>query len=430
MVESLNGMETIRKEYVSVSMSGDRTKPTDSGTKSGSKYRSVDPKKQAWAKGTGFGGCDSRGGREETDLYVSKAKEIQSVFDDRVAECLNTMNTTLQGCSIELFGGEVSAELVTVLHTELRQVGLDVTKTHPALYWLMSTYLRNDSLVDIGIRKGVYQELLVFVTALARGLVFINLLTYPLVSPDEKDSSSSSSSANATTCLSLLKTLHAQANIYLKLNQRTLNQGQPQMDDAYVMNLEDLTDENIGAGADMSEEVFEALAMCLHIVQTYEDVCASVEVAKAMGLQLKPVDTRANAGSPGSTPSAKTTPSSSAVKPAATSGATGSSPPASTSTSASPSVPVADVAAITAAYQEQLGELRFEAVEMVEAVTNAATEGIANCSHIFLKAGYSYDSHYHGRRSGAGTAQHVPKNRMSRIAKEMVRNCCSFAICG
>jgi hypothetical protein len=256
------------------------------------------------------------------------------------------------------------------------------------LRWVLESYLRNDSLVDVGSRKVAYQELFVFLTIVGQSYVFANLLTCSLAAGETKDEAAS------VTCLSLLKTLRAQAEVYLKLNQNVLNMGPVDPMDTDALNLDEFTAYN----QDDGEEVMEALAMALHITQTFDDVANCIAVAESMGLcsASKASSPEKDKADKGKTPaSSSSTPEASPAKAASV-----------------------DTALMAKEYVSILGEQRFEAIEMVSTIESAAQQQLVNCSHIFLNPHYQYDSHYHGRQSGSTTAM-PPKQRLSRIAKEM-----------
>jgi ubiquitin-protein ligase len=318
-----------------------------------------------WAKGTGFGG--TRGSEKEI-FRSSQAYEYESKLDTCLQEVLNTLNEYLRQFNNEVteLGVEMSGATVRSYCDRMRTAGLDA-KSHTALLWLLQEYLRNDSLVDIGSRKVIYQELLIFVSLIARSLIFLDVLTVTL-------------GANTrVSALSLLKTLSSQAKVYLQLNQRLLeNDSHFAADENFDFN--HWVEDNQNGNIDTNNEIIEALAMALHIEQTFEDMTRCTECAQSIGIDLS-------------------------VEVVVGSGAVAINNPEK----------CIEISAVAHLYVQTLGGLRFEAVDMIDTIGLAADKRLVNCSHVFLQPNCSYDSHYYKVLTTAS----VPKQRMSRVAKEM-----------
>ena len=311
-----------------------------------------------WAKGTGYGG-DSKTDSKTTSANIKKAHTIESQNDAALAKILFEVNGLLPSATSETISRN-----------------LDLAKC-PGLRWVLRNQLRNDSLIDIGSRKVLYQSIFGFLSIMSRDVMNSHLLTESLSDPNSGDDDNDEDSSD--NCLALLITLKAQADIFMSLQQ------------------------NSGVAIE-DEDVIEALAMALHIKQTTSDVLQGVEFAKACSLK----------------PSAK----------GSNSSYTSSSSSSSSSVVPSPAIAMSAAASqrrLEREYVKVLGPSRFEAVEMIEALESRTVShclinsqgGIGS----FLAATRSNQQHSSGGVGGGGATSAatggLSKQRMLRIAKEI-----------
>jgi baculoviral IAP repeat-containing protein 6 len=330
--------------------------------------------------GVGYGG--NAGERINTSTAASK----EGRRDNDVLNILLQLNDVMRTVNYEINAandGLVTLSVVQSVNETLRGYLNVPIYSHSGLRWLLNYYLHNDSLVDIGSRELVYREVLSFITLIANGHVFVDILLAPLLKEDNTSNNNENPDDTVCCCLTLLSKLDLQAAVFVKLNEHILRQ---QGNDA--------TDE------DDNSEIVDAVAMALHIKQTYEDVKNHAEFAMAMGIVLSSASDKRIAA---------------VASPAV----------------AQKSPAVDAKLLLTREYVKQLGEKRFEAVEMIETINQAAALGLANCSHVFLQPSYTYHSNHHntaphqpsghhgkGSNSSSSSAP-APKYRLSRIAKEM-----------
>eukprot|EP00288_Rhodomonas_lens_P016494 CAMPEP_0177710364 /NCGR_PEP_ID=MMETSP0484_2-20121128/11293_1 /TAXON_ID=354590 /ORGANISM="Rhodomonas lens, Strain RHODO" /LENGTH=273 /DNA_ID=CAMNT_0019222035 /DNA_START=180 /DNA_END=998 /DNA_ORIENTATION=- len=134
-----------------------RARSTKKGRASGGGERS----RQAWTKGTGFGG---HGGGRETELGAkvrADKAEAADKEDEDVGRILNSLSEAIQ----------VAGEPEPIMAVMARARGLSRT---------LQNLLRNESLLDVGSRTSVYTPLLSFLSALASRRDFWPMLLAPL----------------------------------------------------------------------------------------------------------------------------------------------------------------------------------------------------------------------------------------------------------
>jgi ubiquitin-protein ligase len=320
----------------------------------------------SWVRGTGFGG--SVGG--QNSFHTSQAHLAELALDVEVSKVMDLLRDQMRAIHREVNSTvEITAEFVGSLRAALQASGATNILSHRGLCWILDTYLRNDSLVDIGARRIVYQSVLAFVSLVAQGFVLIDLLNDPL-NASSRDETCTDLSASVT-CLSLVKVLQSQASLFLKLNQQL-----------------------VGSGEDDDEDIVEALSMALHINQTYEDVHVNVNMADALGIlafmtvPCMSVPQKASHAKNFMNNVASKIPTASGIDP-----------------TTHEDYVDPEAGRLAKEYCASLREKCFEVVEMVEMIRTAAEHGLVNCSHEFLKLNTS---------STATT-----KARMSRITKEL-----------
>ncbi|GMH69093.1 hypothetical protein TrRE_jg12239, partial [Triparma retinervis] len=195
------------------------------------------PSKKAKGSGTGYGNAMTAAQRKKRDAQVEKAAEVEMTKDAQVKVLLTNFSRCLVGGG---GGEEIDSE--------------DAAKVKE----LLNSYLRNDSLVDVGRRKDLYSAVLSLVSHLCRDIVL------------------GASFFGDGTTLGLLENLGTQARVFKSINSRHLD-----CDDGGGV---DVLGEDADKVREETEDVVNALAGALHIEEALADMTKARDSARAIGL--------------------------------------------------------------------------------------------------------------------------------------------------
>lgn len=170
----------------------------------------------SWRKGTGFGG--GRAGESiGTSETVARAQRAQKEIDDRIGGCLTRVTEAV------LFISSLEPPLISLGDGPLHTV-VAILQACKSLPRILRMYLRNDSLVDIGTRKQCYVCIFDFLNTMANDALTVALLVAPLEASGQEHGISSASNIGrrGDSCASLVEVLFAQADMFVRLQQSSV----------------------------------------------------------------------------------------------------------------------------------------------------------------------------------------------------------------
>jgi len=175
--------------------------------------------------GVGYGGNPL----ENYSLRALSASTKECDIDQKVVKTLNAVSSAIT--TISLYWTTAQQNTLT-----------SMLNNSAEFKFVLHTYLRNDSLLDISSRKTCFKEIFRFLAVCAKESALVGLLVMNLAPPEEKSDSSSISSSNAndngiaeSSCYRLISILCEQANVFLKLQNSVTSSSSQVMADCAIV---------------------------------------------------------------------------------------------------------------------------------------------------------------------------------------------------